>query len=154
MLVIQSTQPSRSMSGTAASAPTPINTPSLRKESLGKDLSNQGGNPIAWGSSASSSQPSSSDASNPLKKLPSTSSLTSPAPWAKPAATAPSVAPTAGQSKPGMKNWADVESDEESDPGLPRTLPSAPVISNLNPLSSNHTPFFIIFHIPIRYKTS
>lgn len=107
----------------AAAAPTPLNTPSLRKENGGKDVNVAlvplGGAGV-WGSAATA-EPKQEEIPLPASfsrhDSAPTPSASRPAPWASRAKSDP----TPGQSGPtpagGAKgaNWADVDSDEEGD---------------------------------------
>jgi hypothetical protein len=116
----------------AAALPTPLNTPSLRRESeSGKDSTflvvSAGAGSNVWGSAAASATEGKSDEALAPKPSASGAPSTKLAPWAKPSTSA--VVEVAAESTVGVdikgkaaKSWVDIDSDEEDKPAPPSNI--------------------------------
>lgn len=101
----------------AAAAPTPLNTPSLRRENNGKDVtvSLVPAGAGVWGQTAESKAESASS-------KPAMGSLAKPAPWAKAEVQEGTAEASLGLNTPQMPKWAEIDSDEEEDQPPPAQL--------------------------------
>lgn len=137
MLFIQQTkasQPNKTITSVAATAPTPLNTPSLRKENKGKDVNVAivpTGNLSVWGGPSSQSNQQTPTTAPEVKPIESSQSTvpqavrSTSAPWAK-------LSDNSVRQSTTKKNWADEESDDEPDTTQtrPRLVPTSQLIED------------------------